>query len=182
MLECAEEKEGKKPKRIIIQNLNIEKPTTTQNNNMTREEFVYNQIPKDHCTEDEKAAVKKIVDKYSRQFYIDGDPLTKTDVLKHRIYLKPNSKPVNQRQYRTEAALKEKLIQQAREYEDLGIISRCRSEYNSPALMVKKKDEFGNKTDLRFVVDFRGLNEQCMRGRNNGFFSWSKNFFSNRRP
>lgn len=39
------------------------------------------------------------------------------------------------------------------------MIEKCHSNYNSPAILVKKKDEFGSDTDFRFVVDYRKLNE-----------------------
>lgn len=50
-----------------------------------------------------------------------------------------------------------------RETDDLynqQIIEPTLSPYNSPAFMVPKKDEFGGKTDSRFVIDYKAVNEQ----------------------
>lgn len=50
----------------------------------------------------------------------------------------------------------EKII---KEYEKQGIIEKCQSSFNSPCLLVSKKDDQGEKLDHRFVVDFRKVNE-----------------------
>lgn len=41
----------------------------------------------------------------------------------------------------------------------MGIIEKCQSNYNSPVILVSKKDDNGNPTDFRCVVDYRKLNE-----------------------
>lgn len=46
-----------------------------------------------------------------------------------------------------------------RQYEQLGIIEKCDSNFNAPAFFVKKKDHFGNYTELRLVIDYSKLNE-----------------------
>lgn len=46
-----------------------------------------------------------------------------------------------------------------REYEDGELIEKFQSMWNSPVLLVKKKDDQGNETDVRFVVDYRKLNQ-----------------------
>lgn len=46
-----------------------------------------------------------------------------------------------------------------KDYEKQRIIEKCDSNYNSPVILVAKKDDGGEKTDFRFVVDFRKLNE-----------------------
>lgn len=40
-----------------------------------------------------------------------------------------------------------------------GIVEKCQSNFNSPAILVSKKDEAGGKGDFRFVVDYRKLNQ-----------------------
>lgn len=90
---------------------------------------------------------------------MDGDMLSCTEAAQHEIKLLPGATPVNVRQYRIPHSHKKILQQMIDEYEKQGIIEKCHSEFNSPLLLVGKKDDFGNKTDLRFVVDYKKLNE-----------------------
>lgn len=63
------------------------------------------------------------------------------------------------RQYRipqTQRKILEKIVQ---DYERQGIIVKCQSSFNSPAILVGKKDENGEMKDHRFVVDYRKLNQ-----------------------
>lgn len=47
------------------------------------------------------------------------------------------------------------------EYERDGIIEKCQSPYNSPAFLIPKKDDLGEKSDFRLVVDYKKLNAEC---------------------
>lgn len=44
------------------------------------------------------------------------------------------------------------------DYEKQGLIEKCQSNFNSPAILVHKKDEFGTKNAYRLVIDYRKLN------------------------
>lgn len=84
--------------------------------------------------------------------------MASTDIIKHKIKLIPNSKPVNIRPYKIPESERKPLNEIIREFEKQGLIEKCQSNFNSPALLVKKKDEFGTKEARRLVVDFRKLN------------------------
>lgn len=112
-----------------------------------------------HCNEEEKSFVAEICKKFPYQFYLEGDKLGSTDVVKHRINLIPNAKPVNVRQYRIPETIRKIMNEIVQDYENQGLIEKCHSNWNSPAILVKKKDDFGTNTDFRFVVDYRKLNE-----------------------
>lgn len=125
----------------------------------TRSEEIFKKLQLKHCSEYEKTHIHEICSEYPFQFYMDGDILGHTDIIKHSIRLLPNAKTVNVRQYRIPHIHKQILQNIIENYENQGIIEKCQSAYNSPAILVSKKDENNGKTDHRFVVDYRKLNE-----------------------
>lgn len=128
-------------------------------NDELRSIYIYKKLNIVHCTEEEKILVEKICDDYSYQFFVEGDMLGATDIIKHHIKLIPGSKVVNIRQYRMPQQLKKVLENIINDFERQGIIEKCQSVYNSPVVLVSKKDDLGNKSDYRLVVDYRKLNE-----------------------
>lgn len=124
-----------------------------------RSKDVYSKLTLDHCTEEERENIQKICNDFAMQFYMDGDILGCSNVIQHDIKLLPHAKPTHVRQYRIPHSHREVLKDMIDEYERQGLIEKCSSEFNSPLLLVAKKDDFGNKTDLRFVIDYRKLNE-----------------------
>lgn len=124
-----------------------------------RTEKILNGMKMEHCNTEEKTKIYDICRNFSYQFYIEGDILACTSVLKHKIELQVNARPIYTKQYRIPQAHKEKLFEIINDYEKQGLIERCFSPFNSPIILVEKKDDMGNKTDLRLVIDFRKLNE-----------------------
>lgn len=124
-----------------------------------RSERIFQELKLNKCSEEEKITIKKICDEFPFQFYIEGDALGSTDVIRHKINLIPNNKIVYIRQYRIPETHRKIMNDIIEEHERQGIIERCNSIYNSPAILVKKKDEAGGMSDYRFVVDYRKLNE-----------------------
>lgn len=127
--------------------------------NTQRAEKILNEIKIKHCNTEEQARINDLCQRFSFQFYLQGDILSCTGVLKHKIELKHDAKPVYTKQYRIPQAHKNKLFEIINDYENQGLIERCFSPFNSPIILVEKKDDMGNKTDLRLVIDFRKLNE-----------------------
>lgn len=126
---------------------------------LTRNEIIYNRLNLKNCSEMEKEFIRRICMNFEYQFYIDGDMLQSTDVIKHHIKLIPNAGIVNVRQYRIPQYHQEPLREIIKDYERQGIIEKCQSNFNSPALIVGKKDNAGGKSDYRFVVDYKKLNQ-----------------------
>lgn len=147
-------------KNMITNNYNF---STNQQSNMKKEreriEYIYKKLKLQECYEEEKKSVRKICESFLYQFHIDGDILGSTNIVEHTIDLIPGSKPVNVRQYRIPQSLKKTMEDCVLKFEQMGIIEKSQSKWNSPAILVAKKDESGNKTDYRFVVDYRKLNE-----------------------
>lgn len=126
---------------------------------LLRAEEIYGRLDLEKCSTPEKKYVHQICVKYPFQFFMEGDILGNTTVIQHRIKLLPNTKTINIRQYRIPHFHKKILQDMINDYEEQGIIEKCQSPFNSPAILVGKKDDKGDKTDFRFVVDYRKLNE-----------------------
>lgn len=142
-----------------ISTIHTEKMEGEKTKESKRAKKIFGKLKLNHCTEEEKQNIEKICDEFAQQFYLEGDTLGCTEVIKHEIKLLPDSKPVSVRQYRIPHIQRQILEKMIEEYEKQGIIEKCTSNYNSPLLLVAKKDDFGNKTDFRFVIDYRKLNE-----------------------
>lgn len=121
--------------------------------------FIIDKLILDHCTIEQKKIIWTIIASFPLQFYVDGDVLSSTDIIKHEIKLLPGSNVVNLRQYRIPHTQKKILEEIVNEHERQGIIEKCQSNYNSPAIVIPKKGDNGEYTDFRLVVDYRKLNE-----------------------
>ena len=73
-----------------------------------------------------------------------------------RIKLKPNPKIYRHREYQLQGDRAEVMKKLLAEFIERGWIEPSNSEWASPAFIVPKKE----KGEWRFVVDYRGLNEQ----------------------
>lgn len=78
-----------------------------------------------HCPENEMTALFKIFEQYDSVFQLPGDTFRHTDIDEHRIALKPNISPINQRQFRIPEHYKGEINRQIRDMEKNGIMSRC---------------------------------------------------------
>lgn len=133
--------------------------STRMNENFSRSRFIFEKLKIDDCSKDEKVFIEKICNEFSKQFYIEGDKLGCTAVIKHRINIVPGSKIIHVRQYRVPHKDRNILLKMVDDLEKEGIIEKCQSNYNSPVIIIPKKDDGGNKTDKRLVIDYRKLNE-----------------------
>lgn len=124
-----------------------------------RSKRILKKLKLNNCTEMQKAFIGEICDKFPNQFYLDGDKLGSTYVVKHHIKFIPGAKPSYVRQYRIPQTQIKILNEFINDYEKRGIIEKCQSNFNSPAILVPKRDSSGKMGDYRFVVDYRKLNE-----------------------
>lgn len=128
-------------------------------NNVSRIRKIIQDIKMEHCSPNDKQFIWTICAAFPNQFYLDGDILGSTDIIRHEINLIPNAKPVNLRQYRIPHSHKQALDKIIADYGRQGIIEKCTSNFNSPVILVDKKNDNGEMTDFRLVVDYRKLNE-----------------------
>ena len=82
------------------------------------------------------------------------DKIGKTNVFMHKIETEPGSKPVHKPCYRYRPEIKAEIQRQTNEMLESEIIQPSSSVWNSPVVLVKKKDN-----SWRFAIDYRSLNK-----------------------
>lgn len=110
---------------------------------------------------EERNSIVRIISKYPYQFYLPGDKLIGTNVIKHKI-ITTDEVPINTRQYRYPQVHKEEIQRQIKEMLEGGIIESSNSPYNSPVWIVSKKPSSTGEKRWRVVIDFRNLNEKTV--------------------
>lgn len=126
---------------------------------MSREDIIRANLPMDHCSDENRAKIYDLVTNFPNQFYVEGDMLGKTDIIQHKIYLKPGTPILYTRQFRLSETMRKDVIKETREMEEQGVLAHSVSPFNSPAFMVSKKDEMGGYLDQRLVMNFIKVNE-----------------------
>lgn len=126
---------------------------------MTREQFIMANIPTAHCSPENIEKISNLVHKYPLQFYTEGDQLAISNIIQHKIYLKPGAPIAHTRQFRLSEDMRRDVLRETKSLEGQDIIRRSVSPFNSPAFMVGKKDDMGGKTAQRFVVNYVKVNE-----------------------
>lgn len=129
------------------------------NNQQERRTTILHNLRLDHCNSEEKQIIEELVSSFSDIFYIKGDKLTHTDLTQHRIPIKENTNPIYTRQYRIPQSQQQELDKQIADLHQQGIIEPSFSPWNSPLIIVKKKDDRDGNKQFRLVVDFRNVNE-----------------------
>ena len=110
---------------------------------------------------EEKKSLLRIIAKFPYQFFLNGDKLGFTNVIKHKINTLDNE-PVKRSNYRYPVVHKEVIAGETAKLKDYDAISPSNSAYNSPVWVVPKKpDSQGNKK-WRMVIDYRALNEKTV--------------------
>lgn len=141
----------------IASNFNVYHLNETK---VDRNKYIMDNITIGQCSEYIKQIIKKLCIKFNDCFFVDGDKISHTDIISHSINLKPDATSVYVKQYRIPESQKLELQKQIAKMEQQGIIEKCLATgWNSPVILVPKKDANGEKTDFRLVVDYRKLNE-----------------------
>ena len=104
----------------------------------------------------EQAQIKELVLKYSDVF-AENPKKPKATITEHRI-ITENAMPVHQKPRRIPLAWENEVHVQLQEMLDNDIIRPSTSPWNSPIILVKKKDN-----TMRFVCDFRSLNDSTKK-------------------
>ena len=110
---------------------------------------------KSSLNKEEKEELMKLLWEYEDIFARKGRKLGCTDVLKFKIKLRPDAKPLKARPYRSNPKVRKEISKQIKEMLDNDIIRPSTSNYTSPVLLVSKADG-----GVRFVTDFRKANAQ----------------------
>ena len=101
---------------------------------------------------DEKAVLKTLLKKHAHLFTSNPKKPNRTNRVEHRI-LTGDAQPVYSKPRRLPAVWESDINQQVEQMLENGIIRPSCSPWNSPIILVDKKD-----SSKRFVCDYRGLN------------------------
>lgn len=137
--------------------LNIECTRTQQPS--SRASDVISRLRTDHLNEEEKANLITLCSRYADVFYIEGEALSFTNKIKHRIRT-TDEVPVHAKSYRYPFIHREEVRNQIEKMLEQGIIRPSDSAWCSPIWVVPKKIDASGKQKWRLVVDFRKLNEK----------------------
>lgn len=111
-----------------------------------------------HLNDEERKEIKKVLNEYQNLIYHEGDQLTNTDSITHRIQL-TNDQQIHAKLYRLPPKHEKEVEQQIEEMEQQGIIRKSFSRYASPIVVVAKKPDNSGQQKFRICVDYRKLNE-----------------------
>ena len=135
--------------------------TGTDRVNTSRAEQVLSRLRTDHLNVEERANLESLCAQYSDVFYIEGEPLTFTNQIKHSIKTTDEA-PVYTKSYRYPFVHREEVQSQITKMLEQNIIRPSSSAWSSPIWVVPKKADASGKVKWRLVVDFRKLNEKTL--------------------
>lgn len=142
----------------FLNNYNVLSLTSDENIGETeRTKKLLEKIKVNHLNKEEVFSLMEILNKYNHIFHLEGDKLTYTTTVMHRIPLVENSKIVHIKPYRLPLSQREEIKKQTEQMLKDKVIRRSKSEYSSPLLVIPKKSTTDEKK-FRVVVDFRELN------------------------
>ena len=127
---------------------------------VNRVDRLLSQINVESLNSEERTSIHKICAKFADVFHLEKDPLTVTNIYKHKIQLKENAVPVFVKPYRLPHVQKGEIHKQVEKMLSDGIIEEKRSGWSSPLLIVPKKVGHNGNKKWRIVVDYRLLNRQ----------------------
>ena len=116
-----------------------------------------NKIRIDHLDQSTKNELLKLLKKFDKAFYQEGDDLTFTHEIKHKINT-VNEVPIYTKLYRYPEVHRQEVHRQINEILQQGIIRPSESPYSAPIWDVSKKRDASDKQKWRIVIDYRKLN------------------------
>lgn len=147
--------------RKIIGNCESQDTTSGDEIRLSRQrmEYLQNKVNLAHCEPEQRVELLNVLRRHCRVFQLPGDQFRHTDIDEHQIILKPNTTPINQRQFRIPEHYRGEVQRQIDDMEKRGIISPCDSPWNSPIFLVPKKANEKGEKQYRLVIDYRELNK-----------------------
>ena len=110
-------------------------------------------LDKTQLTQEQKLQLTRLIGKYRPVFAKDITELGEYDKMQHIIDT-GDANPIRQRCYKTSPHMKKIIGDHIDKMCDAGIIEQSTSQWQSPVVMVKKRDG-----SYRFAVDYRALNK-----------------------
>lgn len=138
---------------------NIECKRTELDQDRVKE--VLSRLRTDHLNAEERANLQTLCAQYADVFYIEGEPLTFTNKIKHHIRTHDEI-PVYTKSYRYPYVHRQEVRDQIAKMLEQGIIRPSDSAWSSPIWVVPKKADASGRQKWRLVVDFRKLNDKTI--------------------
>lgn len=126
-----------------------------------RAKDVLSRLRTDHLNPEELANLENLCSRYADVFYLEGEPLTFTNKIKHKIRT-TDELPVYTKSYRYPYVHRQEVKDQIAKMLEQNIIRPSESAWSSPIWVVPKKADASGKTKWRIVVDFRKVNEKTI--------------------
>lgn len=134
----------------------------TQSDMLTsRAKAVLSKLRTDHLNEEEKRNLQSLCSQFADVFYLENEPLTFTNKIKHSIKTSDEI-PVYTKSYRYPFIHRQEVQEQINKMLEQGIIQPSESAWSSPIWVVPKKADASGKVKWRIVIDFRKLNEKTL--------------------
>lgn len=127
----------------------------------TRVKEVISRLRTDHLNMEERTNLEALCAKYADVFYIEGEPLTFNNKIKHSIKT-TDEQPVYTKSYRYPFVHRQEVQRQITKMLDQGIIQPSQSAWSSPIWVVPKKADASGEVKWRIVIDFRKLNDKTL--------------------
>lgn len=115
----------------------------------------------EHMNDEERSALKAIINANREVLYSDSEKLTFTHKIKHQIRTTDNI-PIHTKSYKYPQIFETEVQEQIRKMLNDGIIKESISPYTSPIWVVPKKTDASGKKKFRLVIDYRKLNEKTI--------------------
>ncbi|KAL4084016.1 hypothetical protein QTP88_029332 [Uroleucon formosanum] len=112
-----------------------------------------------HLNSEEKSSLLTICEEYSDVFQLEGDKITATTAVTHKIKTSEAVHPIHEKPYRLPRRHRQEITEQMEALEREGVIAPSDSPWNAPLLVVPKKPDVNGVVKYRVCVDFRRLNQ-----------------------
>lgn len=126
-----------------------------------RAKYVLSRLRTEHLNQEELINLRSLCEQYADVFYLEGEPLTFTNKIKHCIKTTDET-PVYTKSYRYPHVHKQEVKDQVAKMLEQNIIRPSDSAWSSPIWVVPKKADASGKTKWRLVIDFRKVNEKTV--------------------
>lgn len=126
-----------------------------------RAKAVLSKVRADHLNEEEKRNLGPFCSQYADVFYLEDEPLTFTNRLKHSIKT-TDEIPVYTKSDRYPFIHRQEVQEQITKMLEQGIIQPSESAWSFSIWVVPKEADASGKVKWRIVVDFRKLNEKTL--------------------
>lgn len=151
VIDCNEIYSFDKPCADSVSNVNLNAESTQE---IPHKEDIHFNIQNDNLTKLEKQKLQNFLNKNRDVFSTSLADLGHTNLFSHKIETVPGAKAPRLPHYRQDPVKKAETERQTNELLKAGLIQNSTSYWNSPVVLVKKKDN-----SWRFAVDYRKLNQ-----------------------